>query len=225
MRTTWVILLVFSFSKNTLLVAQESTIKRISEGVIYYNITVQTEKSATTPMEVVDGGTQTVYLKGYMSRFEISNNVGTQATIVDGKSGNVKLLKTIGTHNYLIEMTAADWKDANKKYENVSFEFFDEYKIIAGLNCQKAIAKFSDGLNITVFFTREIVAENREFEIAFKSLLGLAMEYETVFGDKKVVFSVSKISYNIVPTAKFDLPKNGYRILTYAESKQIGLKN
>ncbi len=210
-----------------MLFAQETTnaAKRISEGIIYYSITVQTEKTAIAPLEIIDGGTQTVFLKGYMSRFEISNKVGTQATIVDGKSGNVKLLKTLGTHNYLIEMSAADWKDANNKYQNVAFDFFDEYKIIAGFNCQKAVAKFSDGTNATVFFTREIIAENRDFEFAYKSLPGLAMEYETVFGNKKVIFSVSKISYNIVPTAKFELPKTGYRILTYAESKQIGLKN
>ena len=223
----FIVLVALSYLSSTPLVAQEVTSvqKRISEGTIYYSINVQAEKSDATAAEIIAEGIQTVYLKGYMSRIEISNNVGTQSTIVDGKSGNVKLLKAFGAQSYLIEMTAADWQDANKKYQNVAFELVDEFKKIAGFNCQKAMAKFSDGTNATVFFTREIIAENRDFEYPYKSLPGLAMEYEVGIGNRKVIFSVTKISLNLIPTAKFELPKSGYRILSYAESKQIGLKN
>jgi hypothetical protein len=51
------------------------------------------------------------------------------------------------------------------------------------------------------------------------SLPGLAMEYETSFGNMNVTYTVSKISFSPVPAAKFDLPKSGFRVMTYEESK------
>jgi hypothetical protein len=37
-----------------------------------------------------------------------------------------------------------------------------------------------------------------------------------------VTYTVSSISFNPVPQAKMDLPKSGYRIMTYEESKGAG---
>jgi hypothetical protein len=37
-----------------------------------------------------------------------------------------------------------------------------------------------------------------------------------------VTYTVSGISFKIVPEAKFDLPKSGYRIMTYEESLGAG---
>jgi hypothetical protein len=45
------------------------------------------------------------------------------------------------------------------------------------------------------------------------------MQYETAMGNINVVYTVSKISFAPVPASTFDLPKAGYRIMTYAESK------
>jgi hypothetical protein len=38
-------------------------------------------------------------------------------------------------------------------------------------------------------------------------------------GNLKVTYTVAKINFNPVPAAKFDLPRSGYRVLTYEESK------
>jgi hypothetical protein len=45
------------------------------------------------------------------------------------------------------------------------------------------------------------------------------MEYEASMGSLIVTYTVSKISFGPVAVAKFDLPKAGYRVLSYAESK------
>jgi hypothetical protein len=45
------------------------------------------------------------------------------------------------------------------------------------------------------------------------------MQYETAMGNINVIYTVSKISFAPVPASKFELPKAGYRIMTYAESK------
>jgi GLPGLI family protein len=116
-------------------------------------------------------------------------------------------------------MTSKEWKEANKKYEGITYTYVDEYKEIASYKCQKAIGRFKDGTTFTVFFTKDLIADNRDFEYAYKALPGLAMEYETIVGNLTVTYTVAKISFNPVPAVKFELPKAGYREMTYEESK------
>ncbi len=199
--------------------------KRISEGTISYDIVVNTGNKNPSIAGMFDGATSIVYLKGYMSRFEKVSSLGVESTIVDGKTGNVNVLKEYGEQKYMITMTPENWKEANKKYNNLVFTYTEEYKVIAGYKCQKAIGKMADGTVINVFFTKELIAENRDFEYAYKSLPGLAMQYETTIGTLKVTYTVSKVSFNIVPASKFELPKSGFRIMTYEESTGAGIKN
>jgi GLPGLI family protein len=193
--------------------------KRITEGVISYDIVVNTGENKPSIAAMFDGATSIVYLKGFLSRSEMISSLGTQATIANGKSGEVVVLKEYGAQKYMINMNSNDWKDANRRYEGINYTMVDEFKEIAGYKCQKAVGKFQDGTTFTVFFTRDLIADNRDFEYAYKSLPGLAMEYETNVGNLKVTYTVAKISFNVVPAAKFELPKSGYRVMTYQESK------
>jgi GLPGLI family protein len=196
--------------------------KKITEGTISYDIVVNTGNANPSIADMFDGATSIVYLKGYMSRFETVSSLGVQSTIVDGRSGKVTVLKEFGEQKYMITYTPDNWKEANQKYQGVSFTYADEYKEIAGYKCQKAIGKLADGTSFTVFFTKELVAENRDFEYPYKTLPGLAMEYETTIRNMKVTYTVAKISFNIVPATKFELPKTGFRVMTYEESKGAG---
>ena len=199
--------------------------KRITEGTISYDIVVNTGNANPSIADMFNGATSIVYLKGYQTRFERVSSLGVESTIVDGKTGNVTVLKEYGDQKYMITMTPGNWKDANKKYEGVVFKYEEEYKEIAGYKCQKAIGTMKDGTTITVFFTKDLVANNREFEYAYKSLPGLAMEYETTVGSLKVTYTVSKVNFSIVPATKFEMPKGGFRIMTYEESNNAGKSN
>ena len=199
--------------------------KRITEGTISYDIVVNTGNANPSIADMFNGATSIVYLKGYQTRFERVSSLGVESTIVDGKTGNVTVLKEYGDQKYMITMTPANWKDANKKYEGVVFKYEEEYKEIAGYKCQKAIGTMKDGTTITVFFTKDLVANNREFEYAYKSLPGLAMEYETTVGSLKVTYTVSKVNFSIVPATKFEMPKGGFRIMTYEESNNAEKSN
>lgn len=199
--------------------------KKITEGVISYDIVVNTGNSNPSLADMFDGATSIVYLKGIMSRFERVSSLGVESTIVDGKTGIVNVLKEYGEQKYMITMNPENWKDANKKYKNITFSITEEYKEIAGYKCQKAVGKMADGTEINVFFTKDLIAENRDFEYAYKTLPGLAMQYETAVGNLKVTYTVSKVSFNIVPASKFELPKSGFRVMTYEESIGLGGKN
>jgi len=161
-----------------------------------------------------------IYLKGNSSRSEMISSLGTQSTIIDGKTGEVTILKDYGEQKYMIRMTPAEWKASNKKYEGSTFTFENEFKTIANYNCQKAIGKLVDGSTFTVYFTKELLPVNKDFQYLNKNLPGLAMQYEAVLGKQKVTYTVSNINFNLVPAAKFDLPKSGYRVMTYQETKK-----
>lgn len=197
--------------------------KKFSEGTINYDIVINTGTEKPQAADFLDGATSTVYLKGNKSRTEMVSSLGTQATVIDGSKNTIVVLKEYGDQRYLIELTPADWKDANKRYEGVSFSFLDETKTILGYTCKKALGKLADGTTFSVWYAPDLVPENREFQSANKSLPGLAMEYEASMGKLNVTYTVSKISLSPVPASKFDLPKSGFRIMTYAESK--GKKN
>lgn len=195
--------------------------KKITEGTIKYDIQVETNSKTPQMADMFDGATTTVYLKGNLSRSEMVSSLGTQSTIIDRKTGKVAVVKQYGEQKFLVTMTPQNWKDANKKYDNITFTYFDEYKTIAGYKCQKAIGTLNDSAKTTylVYFTKELTSDNNDFEYAYKTLPGIAMEYETAIGNLKVKYTVSAINFNVVPASTFDLPKSGFRVLTYEESK------
>ena len=196
--------------------------KKISEATITYDIVINTNNKIPQAADLLDGATSVIYLKANSSRSEMTSSLGTQSTIIDGKSGKVTILKDYGEQKYMITMTPENWKASNKKYEGIAFTYENEFKTIAGYNCQKAIGRLADSSTFTVYFTKEIVPVNKDFQYLNKNLPGLAMQYEAIMGKLKVTYTVSGISFKIVPEAKFDLPKSGYRIMTYEESLGAG---
>ncbi|MBK7097651.1 MAG: hypothetical protein IPH58_03920 [Sphingobacteriales bacterium] len=194
--------------------------KKLTEATIYYDIVINTNSSTPGAADLMDGATNIVYLKGNSSRADMISSLGTQSTIIDGKTNGATILKEYGDQKYMITLTPADWKNYNKKYDGVTYTIENEFKKIAGYNCQKAVGKLSDGTTFTVYFTKDLVPVNNEFQYINKNLPGLAMQYEAAQGKAKVTYTVSNIDFSIVPLAKFDLPKSGYRVMTYAESTQ-----
>lgn len=212
---------IFAVITGTLAMVQSmaQTPRKLTEATIAYDIVINTSNAKPQAADLLDGATSVIYLKGNSSRSEMVSSLGTQATIIDGKTGNVAILKEYGEQRYMIQMTPDNWKQSNKKYEGVSFVYTKEYKNIAGYNCEKAIGKLSDSTSFTVYFTRELTPVNKDFQYLNKNLPGLAMQYEATMGKMMVTYTVSTINFNPVPQAKLDIPKAGYRVMTYEESK------
>jgi GLPGLI family protein len=195
--------------------------KTLSEGTIIYDITVQTGSKEPQLADMFDGAKTTIYLKGSQSRTEMVSPLGTTITILDARNNTGVVLKEYGNQKLLIKMGKDDWTDINNKYAGVVFTTENETKVIAGYQCQKATAKLKDGSVFTVFFTKELVTENKDYDYQFKNLPGLPLEYESSMGNLKVKYTASKIAFDPIPVQKFAVPLSGYRQLTYAESKNL----
>ena len=105
-----IIVLVFFLSfSNSQLFAQ----KKLTEATISYDIVINTNNTTPKAADLLDGAVSIIYLKGNSSRSEMISSLGTQSTIVDGKTGNVTVLKDYGEQKYMIKMTKDNWKASN----------------------------------------------------------------------------------------------------------------
>ncbi len=215
-----IILFILAFGIFTL---KASAQKKVSELTLVYDAAISTGDNQPKLADAFDGATTTVYIKGTMSRSEMSSALASFTSIHDARTGTAVVLQEISGQKLLIRMTAENWKDKNKRYEGISFTNTNETKTIAGYKCTKAIATMKDGSSFSVFYTKEIIPDNTEYETQFKNLGGLPLEYELVNGKLKIKYTVSKINMNPVPASKFDIPKSGYRELTYEESRKMGI--
>lgn len=219
MKNNTVLFLVFMLLAN-LSFAQ----KRLTEATIYYDIMVSTDSEKPMVADMLDGATNIIYLKGNLSRTDFINSLGSHTTICNEKDGTAVNIRDYGTQKYLITYSASEWKAYNKRYDGVTYKMENEFKKIAGYNCQKATGKLSDGTQFTVFFTRELMPVNTSFLSINKGLPGLAMQYDASRGKDKVTYTVSNIEFSVVPLAKFDIPKTGYRVMSYTDFKRQATK-
>lgn len=192
--------------------------KKVSEFTLVYDYSV----SGSTQPEGAENATHTVYLKGSKSRSELTRSDFSSTVLFDANTGSAVILKEVSGQKLLIRLNQENWQEKNRPYEGLVFKNTTETKEIAGYKCVKAIAQTKSGATITVYYTRDIIPDNRDYDPPFKNLEGLPLEYELANGDLKIRYKISKINFNPVPASKFDIPKGGYREMNYEESKKSG---
>ena len=193
--------------------------KSISEGTITYNISTQSDNKSSQA-DPLSGATNTIYLKGSLTRTDMVSPLGKETTIYDEKSGSGVILKEYSGQKLMITLTKENWISQNKKFEGISFEATSEAKSIAGYNCTKATAKLKDGSTLTVYYTKDINITNKEYNQTFKNLPGFPVQYEFERGKLKFKYLLNSIDFGPLPISKFDIPKSGYRVMTYDENHQ-----
>ncbi len=195
--------------------------KKVSELTLVYNFAMSIGDNASKPGYVPDNVTNTVYIKGSKSRSETASSLYSAATLYDAKTQTAVILKEVSGQKLLIRLSTENWQEKNRQYEGMTFKNGPETREIAGYKCVQAIAMRNDGYKLTVFYTRELIPENREYDPQFRNLDGLPLQYELTNGSIKITYTVSKLNLNPVPASKFDIPKWGYREMTYEESKKM----
>jgi len=196
--------------------------KTISEGTLVYDITIQPlNKDAAASS--LSGATETVYLKGGLSRRDMVSSLGNEKTIHDSKTGNAVILKEYSGQKLMITLTRQDWAARNSRNDGVVFTPTTETKDVLGYKCNKATAQLKDGSTMVLYYTKDLNVINREYNVLFKNLEGLPMQYELESKKMKFTYTISKIDLNSLPLARFEFPKSGYRVMTYEEN-QVGKK-
>ena len=211
---------VLLFSLLVLAMLAANAQKKVADITIVYDAVINTGAAEPKLADAFDGATTTVYQKGNLSRSEMVSALASFTTIHDARSGAAVVMQEVGGQKLLIRLTSDDWKDKNRKYEGIKFTNTNETKTLAGYTCKKAVATLKDGTSFTVFYTTDIVPENTDYKSQFNGLNGLPLEYELTQGSLNIRYVVAQVNLNPVPVSKFDIPKTGYREMTYEESKK-----
>jgi len=192
--------------------------KTISEGTLTYDINIQSSNKDATS-SALNGATETIYLKGGLSRKDMVSSLGNEKTIHDSKTGNAVILKEYSGQKLMITLTKQNWDARNSKNAGVVFTTLSETKDILGYKCVKATAQLKDGSTMTLYYTKDLNVINKEYNALFKNLDGLPMQYELESKKMKFTYTISKIDLNSLPVARFEFPKSGYRVMTYEENQ------
>ncbi len=190
--------------------------KPLTELTMVYNYT--TSNSADPGKDIK--ATATFFLKGNLSRSDISSSMFGSTTIYDNQAGSGVILKEINGQKLLIRMNELNWKEKNARYSAIKYADVPETRMIAGYSCTKATATTKDGYTITVIYTRDLVPQNKAYDPPFENLPGLPLEYSFSKGVLRITYVLASINLNPVPASKFDIPTSGYRELTYDESRK-----
>ena len=191
--------------------------KRVGDLTLIYNSAITNGQDTGKKISSTTG----FYLKGNLSRSEVASNQFSSITIYDSKAGSGVLLKEVNGQKLLIRMNEENWNQKNRRFMNLNFTKTNETKTIAGYFCSQAKASTPDGFEITVFYTHDLVPENKSYDPPFKNLDGLPLEYELVKGNLHIKYTLASMNLNPVAASKFDIPTSGYREMTYEESIKL----
>jgi GLPGLI family protein len=191
--------------------------KRVGDLTLLYNSAITSAQDSNKRISSATG----FFLKGNLSRAEVNSSQFSSVTIYDSKAGSGVILKEVNGQKLLIRLNAENWDQKNRRFTNLNFTKTNETKTIAGYACSQAKASTPDGFEITVFYTRELIPENKTYDPPFKTLDGLPLEYEMQKGKLHIKYTLASINLNPVPASKFDIPTSGYRELTYDESLKM----
>ena len=194
-----------------------SSQKRIGDLTLVYNSVITNSQDSSTKISSTTG----YYLKGNLSRAEVNSSMFSSVTIYDSKAGSGVILREVNGQKLLIRINEQNWNEKNKRFMNLNFMKTNETKTIAGYMCIQSKASTADGFDITVFFTRDLIPENKYYDAPFKTLDGLPLEYELTKGNLHIKYTLASINLNPVPASKFDIPTSGYREMTYDESMKL----
>lgn len=191
--------------------------KSISEGVVVYNVMVDSGKEEPGIADAFDGASLTIYMKVNQVRVDFKSILRLQTTFFDATDGSAVQLRESGKEKYMTTFTKSQWAQYNKKYDGISFAYTNETKTIAGHPCKKAIGTLKDGGTIEVYYSTDLQPHAPGYEYMFKDLPGLPLEYRVTSGKIAVKYVASSVQVGPVSASKFDKPKAGYKILEYKQ--------
>ena len=195
--------------------------KQFTEGMLQYNISITSSKTEAPIANSLNGATLVVYLKSTSSRKEMTSTLGTETTVFDNKNNRGFILKEYSGQKLMISMNGNNWDEKNKLYENLDFVISSEIVKVAGYACKKAVATLPEGKVFTVYFNPEILLTNKTYNNAFAQLPGLPVQYELQSGNLNFKYSLSMVNGDAVSQARFEIPKTGFRVMTYEENQQL----
>jgi hypothetical protein len=171
----------------------------------------------------LEGGVLTQYVKGNQSRVDFDFKTVHYSYLIDTKNQTVVTLVDNNGDKYLIRAGKEDYEKELKQYASVQFTDTKETKEIAGYTCKRAIGKMPDGKTFDVYYSMDLIPENKQFNRRFVNLKGIPLQFEILNKNgTKTTMIATKVDLFAVPGSYFDVPKSGYKEISREEMSKIG---
>jgi GLPGLI family protein len=195
--------------------------KTVNEATLHYNISIESVSDKPSLSKSLDGAVLTLYITGSESRADMVSTLGTESNIYSNNSGKGYILKEYSGQKLMITLSRENWVQKNQYFQNLKFNLDNTETSIGGFKCKKATATLEGGKTLIVFYSTEVTTANKQYYNAFKNLPGIPVQYEQESGKLKFTYTLTGINYDNIPDSKFDIPKSGFRVMTYEENQQL----
>ena len=195
--------------------------KILNEGLLVYNISIESVKGEKAVGGSLNGAVLSVFLTKDKSRTEMVSTPGTETTVYDASAGKGFILKEYSAQKLMITTTADNWQQKNHINSHLDFKTDNGTQVLNNYTCKKAVAATADGKLYTVYFDPSVTIANKTYNNAFPQLGGLPVRYELQSGNLIFKYDLVKYSTENIYPAKFDAPKTGFRVMSFEENQQL----
>lgn len=200
---------------------QATAQKPVNEVTLTYKIEIESSGENPSLAKSFDGATATIYVRGTESRSNMQSSLGMESNLYNSATGKGVILKEYSGQKLMITLTRQNWAQKNQLFQNLSFSTSGSEENVAGFKTRKATATLESGKPFVVYYMPDVTIANKDYNNAFKNIPGIPVKYELESGKLKFTYTLINISYDNIPAATFDIPKHGYRVMTYDENQQL----
>jgi len=199
----------------------------ISEGVITYTIDMSDIKDLNSDPNMAAMFENAKMLISFNDKFvktEVDMGMVNVITIADLKNSVVTSLMDMMGNKIALELNNEEFEKQEALEKDLSIEYLDETKEIAGYKCNAAIIKSTADISTKVYYTKDIQLNGRKFVNGMNSKLpGAALEFEVSNQGMNIRFTATKIEQKKLSNDIFDIP-SGYEKMTQDELMKM-MKN
>ena len=199
----------------TVLIALNANAQKLfSEGTVIYSVETQVNGK-----NGIDSAIYSLKVKGANIRTELSSLVGKSIYIYDLREGIGAVLREFGGQRILIPVDRNNWNEITGGFRNMIYSSASGDTTLLDYRCLKLSGVLADGSILKIWYTEDILPEIKEINFPLTNINGLPLMIEMANGNQKVLYKAQSINYDPVQVQNYDIPKNGYRVLTFLDSK------
>jgi hypothetical protein len=176
----------------------------LSEGKLTYDVYMNGNNSESQ-------GKLIITIKNDKLKREMIMNNGFYNLILKANDGNY-IYSDVGGNKFVKKITNGELTAQNLKFENATYTYQANTKLIAKQNCNEATITYKDGSKNVVFVSNTMQTTNIDFMAMFSQLKGLPLQYEINTNNSKITLIATNIEILPIDDADFIAPK-GYKMV------------
>lgn len=191
--------------------------KSIKEGVISYDITYPEISEDNVMLDLMPKKMETAF-KDNSFRSDIIAGMGLFKTSIIWEMENETLTQSVKmlSKKYASELKIEDIEMLNPSLANISIEYTDKTKEIAGLECKEAIIHKEGMPSFSIYYTEKIKINSPNKGTPFKEIPGVLMEYDMINYNTHMHFVANKVEESIIQKDDLKL-EDDYSIVSVNE--------